>query len=227
MPGRDIKFYNNGIYHIFNKTLNKQDIFRDDKLASRFLEELHYYLSSKTQIRFSSYINLSEDMKKVHANLISIKKHHHVDLFSHNLLPNHFHILVKQKRTNGVSKYVSNLINSLTKYSNTKLNRSGPLFLSPFKAVEIKSREQFIHTFRYIDLNPYSSGIVKNIDDLFTYPWSSLKTYLNKENKKSFINKGFLLGFFNNSVENYKKFLLDHADYQRSLEIIKHAEKFK
>ena len=225
MPGRDITFVNNGIYHIFNKTTDKSKIFTVDLHASLFQELLKYYRSTKSNIRYSHFKELESEMFEYHKKQILIKKYHLVEIYCFCIMPTHFHLLLKQKVKNGVSYFMSKVINSFTRYYNIKYEHYGQLFLSPFRAVAVRTFEQFIHVSRYIHLNPYSSGIVTDISKLLDYPYSSFSIYQNNK-KDKFIEKSFLLKMFNNNFSQYKEFVINNAEYQKSLERLKYAEKW-
>ena len=139
-----------------------------------------------------------------------------VDLISYCFMPNHFHLLVKQLMDGGIAKYLSNFANSYTRYFNTRNERTGPLFQGKFKAVLITSNEQLLHVSRYIHLNPYSSGIVKTIEELKAYSYSSLAKL-----STSKVESRLILDQFKN-VAGYYQFVFDNADYQKNLENIKH-----
>lgn len=130
-------------------------------------------------------------------------------------MTNHFHFLVSQVKVGGISKFMAKFTNSYTKYFNTKHQRVGPLFQGIFKAVHVESDEQLIHLSRYIHLNPVTGFIVKP-DELENYQWSSYPNYL--KNLKSEEEK-VVMDFFK-STQDYKKFVLDHADYQKKLKEI-------
>ena len=133
-------------------------------------------------------------------------------------MPNHFHFLIRQLKENGISKFMSQISNSYTKYFNTKYNRIGPLFQGAFKAVLIESDEQLIHVSRYIHLNPVVSGLIKNLED---YRWSSYLEYIKPNDTFCSINE--ILGFFTpNERKRYKEFVEAQIDYGRKLEKIKH-----
>lgn len=138
-----------------------------------------------------------------------------VDLISYCFMPNHFHLLLKQLVDNGISHYLSKFANSYTRYFNTKNERSGPIFQGKFKAVLITSNEQLLHVSRYIHLNPYSSGIVKTIEDLKNYPYSSLTKL-----STSKVESKLILDQFKNT-DTYREFVFNNADYQKSLQQIK------
>lgn len=225
MPGRDITFVNGGIYHIFNRTVDKRKIFIDLSHANLFLELLNYYRSTQANIRYSHFQQSDSEMKKYQEKQISIKKYHQVEIYCFSIMPTHFHLLLKQKKANGISHFMSQILNSFTRYYNIKYDRSGQLFFTPFRAVAVTTREQCIHVSRYIHLNLYSAGLISQINDLFGYPYSSMPRYLNN-NRDQFIEKTFLLNMFNSNPLLYKKFVMDNAEYQKSLERFKYAEKW-
>jgi len=133
-------------------------------------------------------------------------------------MPNHFHFLIRQSKENGISKFMSLISNSYTKYFNTKYKRVGPLLQGTFKAVLIESDELLVHVSRYIHLNPIISGLVKDLED---YRWSSYLEYIKPIDTFCSINE--ILGFFTpNEREKYKKFVENQIDYGRKLEKIKH-----
>ena len=65
-----------------------------------------------------------------------------------------------------------------TIYYNTKHKRTGHLFQGRFKSILVEADSYFAELIRYIHLNPVRAGITDNVEE---YPWSSYKTYLNKE----------------------------------------------
>lgn len=135
-------------------------------------------------------------------------------------MPNHFHFLLRQLVENGIPKFISNFENSFTRYFNTKHERVGPLFLDQFKGVRIETDEQLFHVSRYVHLNPYTSYVVKDLEVLKRYPWSSFSEYL-VENQNGICEKETILSFFKNK-KAYEQFVIDRADYQRELHKIQH-----
>jgi putative transposase len=207
MPYRITPLINENFYHIFNRGVEKRVIFLDEKDFTRFLKTIFYYQLKGPRPRFSRYNPF------IHNNLSSEKI---VDIVVFCLMPNHFHLLLKQVNENGISEFLRKVSNSYTRYFNTKYRRVGPLFQGQFKAVLVETNEQSIHVSRYIHLNPLVSNLVKDLKD---YIWSSYKDYLEENN--SLVNKGEILSFFS-SVKSYQDFVMDHEAYARSLELIKH-----
>ena len=128
--------------------------------------------------------------------------------------------MLRQNTNCGIANYMSKVQNSYTRYFNVRHQRRGQLFLNQFKAVLIENDVQLHHVVRYIHLNPFTSFVVKNMDQLNAYPYSSLPEYLSKSHgqicDKTIALRSFL------KPENYLEYLSDQADYQRSLDIIKH-----
>lgn len=219
MPGRLTPLVNDQIYHVYNRGIDHRPTFTDKKEFERGLLALSYYSFSKPPMKLSYFLKLSnEERSKKFANL-SKTDEKLVKILVFCLMPNHFHFLLKQISENGISRHLSNLQNSYTRYFNTRNQRIGPLFLDQFKARLIETDEQFIHVSRYIHLNPLTSYVVKDFKHLKNYPWSSIGEYLNGQG--SICNTQPIMAFFKNA-QTYEKFMEDQKDYQRELHKIKH-----
>ncbi len=187
-----------------------------------FLQTLRYYRSIKAIIRFSEFNSIQGPLKVQKEIELTYVLYFKVNIIAFCLMPNHFHLLIQQKISGGIIKFMSDISNSFTRYFNLKLNRNGPLFLPQFKSRRILTDEQLMHVSRYIHLNPYSSGLIKNKNSLLTYPLSSFNEYV------SLIENGLcdpelVLQLFNNDREKYLKFVLNHAEYQKELHDDKHS----
>lgn len=53
MPVREFGFYNEGIYHIFNKTIDHRKVFENPLESHHFLNILNYYRSIHAEQRYS------------------------------------------------------------------------------------------------------------------------------------------------------------------------------
>lgn len=219
MPLRTTPLVTGEFYHIFNRGVNKQPIFLGIREYQRALDVLDYYSFETLPLRFSKFLLLSHELRN---NLLeSLHKDNKklVDIVSFCFMPNHFHLLLQQLVDNGISRFMSDFQNSYTRYFNTKNNRIGPLLQGQFKTVRIEDDYQLLHVSRYIHLNPYSSFVVKNIQDLLSYKWSSFPEYVNVP-RNSICNREII--FSNFKKGSYQNFVFDQADYQRKLEQIKH-----
>jgi len=218
MPGRDIQLINDQYYHVFNRGVNSQKIFNCERDYFQFIDRIKYYQNNNLPNSYSNIINLPLQIRSDLFNKLNNQKEFLVEIIAYCLMPNHFHFLLKQRIENGISKFVANLSNSYTRYYNIKHKRTGPILQGKFKAVLVESDEQIIHLSQYIHLNPFSAGVVKNIQELLNYPYSSLPEYLN--GRKGICQTSIVMGQFND-LNNYKKFVTNQADYQRNIQIVK------
>lgn len=210
------KFLNNYFYHIYNRGVEKRKIFMDEQDYYRFIHDLYefndenptlnlaYYLNSKTIEVEPQYLKEKERNKKPRKLL--------VDILIFALMPNHFHLLVRQNKENGIKKFMQKLGTGYTMYFNKKYERVGCLFQGRFKAVLVQKNSHLIHLPFYIHTNPLdmivkseeNSKQAQTINFLENYKWSSFQDYIGKKNFPSVIRKKFLLELFNSEID-YKK----------------------
>lgn len=172
-----------GYSHVYNRGNRKQQIFLQRRDYERFLEKVVEY-----------------------------KKKSLVKILAYCLMPNHFHFLLQQLAPNAISKFLSNLCNSHSRYFNIKYETVGSLYQGRFKAKTVDKDEYLIHLSRYIHLNPVDLFNVSGkgiIDQLLGYPWSSLPTYLSGI-RNEIVDTEVILSYFSkkNPVEDYKNFVI-------------------
>lgn len=219
MPLRKVPLVNEEIYHVFNRSISLQPVFVDRRDYKRGLNLIKYYCVSNPSVKYSRFLSLSPEEQLVVLQE-NCGKDKIVDILCYCFMPNHFHFLLKQRMVNGIEDFIKKFEISYSRYFNLKNNRSGPLLQGRFKNVRIENDSQIIHVSRYIHLNPYSSHVVGNIEDLFKYDYSSFREYLSVGNNNIASTK-FILGLFK-SRSDYRNFVVNHADYQRKLDDIKH-----
>jgi len=155
----------NTFYHIYNRGINGEDIFKKEKNYAYFLSQYKLYLEPVA------------------------------DTYAYCLLKNHFHLLIKTKPENDIrshyetkdnefiinsiphfiSKQFSHLFNGYTQSINNAYDRTGGLFESPFRCIEVHSDTYFSQLIWYIHFNPQKHGFT---DDFRTYPHSSYQSHL-------------------------------------------------
>lgn len=204
------------IYHIFNKGIDGRITFGNEADFLRVYKIMNYYVYSSPPVRLSTYLDLKIEAQQLLNNSDFGEKM--VSIICYCFMPNHFHFVLKQLVDNGISKFISQFLNSYTRYFNTKNKRIGQLFLDRFKNVLVENDPQMMHLSRYVHLNPYSSGVVSSIDQLKEYKWSSFKEYI-KEVNEPICDKEVVLSNFG-VKKTYEKFVLERADYQRELKRI-------
>ena len=217
--GRRLVFSNNYIYHIFNRGIDRRNIFTDLREYLRAQELMRFYKHSETPIRYSKFLQLPKSLRGDVLRELN-KSETHIDILAYCLMPNHFHFMLQQKMDKGIPTFVSNFTNAYTRYFNTKHERIGPILEGIFKAVLVETDEQLIHLSRYIHLNPVVSSII-NESDINNYKWSSYPEYISPSKGTVISNKDLVMSMFE-SAKHYEKFVLDHIEYGKKLESIKH-----
>lgn len=209
MPYRLTTFLNQNFYHIFNRGVEKRKIFSSSRDFERFIETAYYYQFSGPKPKFSTYARFR---KKDFSNNPKI-----VEIICYCLMPNHFHLLLRQLQEDGIKEFISKVSNSYTKYFNTKHNRVGHLLQGEFKAVAVDTPDQLLHLTRYIHLNPYVSNLT---NDLGSYIYSSYSEYI-EVRSKTLSSPDLILCQFKDK-QSYEDFVKDHQSYALEIERIKH-----
>jgi REP element-mobilizing transposase RayT len=168
-------FYDGGIFHVYNRTNNKELLFKSTDNRLYFLKQFQKYLRP------------------------------FLDIFCWNLLPNHFHFLVQIKSAEAIKKYLQTLppptlkpiekkyltdtattelllelgwkrfFNSYAMAFNKQHKRNGNLFQRPFKRIEVMKESHFTQAIIYIHANAQHH---KLCNDFTEHKWSSWLTML-------------------------------------------------
>lgn len=220
---RKNKLINDCYYHIYNRGIEKRKLFLDKQDYYRFIHCLYEFNDTHLAVNFGYYnLKYSKTEELTDFNNLGRNKTRDklVEIICFSLMPNHYHLILKQKKEKGISEFMLKVGTGYAMYFNQKYERKGRLFEGPFKSILIDSDEYVVHLSRYIHLNPV--GIIeplwkekeikeerKIIDYLYSYRWSSLLDYIGKNNFPSVIDKDFLLGYFDNDTLAYFKFIMD------------------
>lgn len=192
-------------YHVFNRGVEKRNIFLTQQDYERFLVSL---FSFRKQGRIKHFPRLALGQHSVltkvaQINQIIEKQSDLVKIAAFCLMPNHFHLLLKECSKNGISYFMQRVGNSFTKYINTKYERTGHLFNAPFKAIHIKRNPYLIYLSRYIHLNP--ANIMPTGQHILSYPWSSYPDFIIQNRWGDGLHPSIILSQFS-SVFEYQKY---------------------
>lgn len=220
MPGRTTPLITGETYHVFNRGIDRRPTFTDRRQYQRAYLAAKFYQYDLLPVKLSKLLSSNLEIRNEMLSYLKKENNKIVTILSFCFMPNHFHFLVKQLKDKGISTFMSNFQNSYTRYFNTRVERTGPLFLDQFKAKIIETEEQLLHVVRYINLNPLTSYVVGKLEDLILYPWSSYKEYLGYTDD-ILSDTALILSLFK-SRKDFKQFMDDQAGYQRELEGIKH-----
>ncbi len=191
-------------YHVYNRGNNKSKIFLSEAGYKRF-QKLLYVCNSTKPVVFKTIQGLALDKIERGETL--------VDIGAYCLMPNHFHLLLREKKEGGTSIFIGKLLTAYSMYFNKKNERIGTLFEGPFQATHADTDEYLKYLFSYIHLNP-----VKIIDPkwkengiadrkraqqyLANYPYSSYLDYAGIAREENLIlNKASFPEYFENVKE--------------------------
>ena len=214
---------NDEIYHVIIRGVGDAKIFKDQNDYYRMIFSLYEFNTTKPiEIRNrrkearerkyggQSSVNLFADIDD--RNLL-------VEILAFCFMPNHIHLLLRQIRNNGITKFMRKVGTGYSGYFNRRYDRRGHLFQSRFQAVHVKTNDQLQIVFVYIHANPVSfvepkwkevgvkntNKIIKFIEN---YKWSSYLDYFDKKNFPSLTSREFL-GNVIGKNEKCKKFVND------------------
>lgn len=150
---RKTVFINGEYYHIFNRGVDKRQIFLDQYDIDRFFKSMREFnvLEPIGSIYENSFKNpLGGSTSKLG---VLDGGNELVEFVAYCLNPNHYHFVLKQSCDRGIEKFMQRLGTGYTMFFNEKYDRSGALFQGKFKAVHIDSNEQLLYTSAYVNLN--------------------------------------------------------------------------
>jgi len=200
------------IYHVYNRGVEKRKIFLDLGYYRRFLSILKHHLTYDYAYsllkRSLGEAKSTKEKEEIFQRVETRRIKPPVEIISFCLMPNHYHLTLKQVVENGISDFMHRLGTSYTNYFNIRQERSGRLFETSFKAVEVESEEQLLHLSRYQHLNPLVLDLTPR--ELMDYPWSSLPIYLGKK-QVSFVKLETVISAFKDP-ESYLNFVLAEVD---------------
>lgn len=207
-------------YHVYNRGVDKRDIFLDDGFYARFASILQHYLKYSYPYsilkRRLEKASSPKDQESIFAQIKTYKIAPPVAIISFCLMPNHYHLILKQRVKDGIATFMHRIGTAYTMYFNVHQERTGRLFEGVYKTVSIESEEQLLHLSRYQHLNPRVLD-VSTVEGLINYPWSSLATYLGRD-RFTFVTPEDVLSAFKRP-KDYLDFVLGEVDRYESLRL--------
>ena len=216
---RKIVFSIGEYYHLYNRGVDKRLVFLSEKDRQRFLKLL--YLANNTE----SY--KFDRISKLKLNEI-LRGQQIVSIGAYVLMPNHFHILVKEVADGGISSFMEKLTTGYTMYFNKKEDRSGALFQGTFKAEHVSRDEHLKYLFAYIHLNPvklidamWKERGIRNLQKakhyLSGYKYSSYLDYLGVERESNIILSRTEFPEYFQKSNDFEDFIGDWLTYTKPL----------
>lgn len=146
-------FITGSYFHIYNRGVDKRDIFMDEKDVERFLLSMKLF-SYKDPVG-SLELALREQESFVDVRHLQIPENTKrlVSIVEYCLNPNHFHFILKQEVDGGISEFMKRLQGGYTRYFNDKNHRSGALLQGKFKSNYAEKENYFEILFAYVMWN--------------------------------------------------------------------------
>jgi REP element-mobilizing transposase RayT len=199
---KTINIQNGNYYHIYNRGVDKRNVFIDKYDYLRFLVSLkefnqdapahslyHQQKIQNTTPRGSTPLRGVEPLNKPRVSIIC-----------YVLLPNHLHLLLRKISDYGISEYMKRIGAGYTGYFNAKYKRSGALFQGKYKIKPVKTEGYLIKLSAYIHGNPEIHGITKAEG----WIWSSYQDFLGKRPGRLPAKNDVLINF--KSVKEYGEY---------------------
>jgi putative transposase len=212
-------FRQGNFYHIFNRGANKLNIFKDITDYITFTDILQYYLNYPNGKALSI---LQRNAKATKTKLLKVRNlESSFELHGYCLMPNHFHLLVRQKYepkpSNSITNYMRRVMITYSMYTHYKYKRSGALFQGRYKNVLVESK-QLLCLSKYIHQNPLP--LLSSYKSLPEYPYSSYPDYLGNLDRKWLKTSTILNHFKKNPVKQYQQFIESEENKPNLLEKI-------
>lgn len=201
---RKIKFVTGEYYHVFNRGVDKRNIFLEEKDIARFVQSMQEF-NAVDPIGSIYEAFVRKNSKKLGnklGNLVSKNNGKLVEFICYCLNPNHYHFIIQQLVDRGVEKLMHRLGLGYSKYFNAKYKRVGSLFQGPFHAIHIDTDRYLLHASVYVNLNNRVHNIENN---RFRSSWTEYISNSKKDETKHFCAKEIILNQFSD-LKAYKIF---------------------
>lgn len=212
MGYRKVSFEIDEYYHLYNRGTEKRAIFLDKHDYDHFLYLMRVCNTNKSIV--------TRDLGDGFDRGDTI-----VDIGAYCLMPNHFHILVREKIDGGISIFMRKLLTAYSMYFNLKYERTGRLYESTFKSSHVDNDRYLKYLFAYIHLNPaklidknwkekHSKKISELLEYVFKYKYSSLREYTSTAGliMGSILEASAFPAYFP-KIENHRSDLFDWLSY--------------
>jgi putative transposase len=215
MPARNVIriFAEDSYYHLYNRGVEKRLIFQDFQDYAVFMSYLKHYLSPPFENKHgvqSQNSDFEVDTPEPVRNDSRLRNYNsELQLVAYSLMPNHYHLLVKQKTLRAIEQFMSSLSVRYTMYFNRKNERVGTLFQGVYRAVPVESDEQLLSLTRYI----HKQALSFEDDTIREIQPCSFGEYIGKRNTGWVHPEGILEYFSNtNSSDSYHQFVKERME---------------
>lgn len=168
-------------YHIYNRGAHRLTIFR---------EQGNYHFVLRKMKKYMMQFDIS--------------------VIAYALMPNHYHLLLRQNGETPAGFLPQRIFNSYTKAFNRLYGHSGTLFESRFKAIPVTDENYLLHLCRYIHANPVLHGIVGRIA---AWPYSNYPEWVGLRQGRIVDRK--LVKLYFDSASDYIQFVREYLIHRQ------------
>lgn len=224
---RGMVFEQKEFYHIYNLGKDDQEIFIDHGDYFRFSILLYCCNSDRPA-----------SIKKarcVGANFYGIEEVERgkplVDIVSHCMTAGRFHLVLRERKSGNISRFMSKLSTGYTMYFNQRYNRKGPIFMGPFKSIHVHCDAYLKYLFAYIHLNPIKQRAIRKrsqpkylgddrVRDLLKrYDHSSYLDYVEGNRKRKIILETSVFRKFFKTEKDFEQNIFDWLRFDKTKDL--------
>jgi len=177
---RKFEFQTGEFYHIYNRGVDKRDVFGDEKDYVRFLRSMREFndLEPIGSLHIKKKLENQSGTRRGSTPCEGVEplRKHLVEFICYCLNRNHYHFILKQLENKGISEFMKRLSGGYTGYFNQKHKRSGSLFQGTYKAIHIKTDSYLLWLSGYINGN----AEIHKISKAENWIWGSYLDYAGK-----------------------------------------------
>lgn len=211
----------NEYYHVYNRGVDKRNVFLDDSDYHRFIVSMILLNDEQDglMIRWRDFKKGNSAGTLADFLTLNVRKREPiVEINAYSMMSNHYHYILRQISEKGIERFMQKLGNSYTKYFNEKYQRTGSLFQGTFKSSHIKSNSQLLRMSVYANCNSEIHGI----SSAKKYKWCGFPEYLGENTRKMCAKKVILSHFKNRKDygEYAKENMLDFRERKEDQDLI-------
>jgi len=165
-------------YHCFNRGNNRQTLF---------YEKADYLYLIALLKRNSGRFNIT--------------------VLAYCLMPNHYHLLLRQEGAVQVSRFIQSTFQSYSQTLNKKYNRTGRVYENPNPPKHVDDEAYLFQVIRYIHRNPLEAGLV---NDLLSWSFSNYPEFTG--HRKGNLYPAALIQEWFDTPEEYRRYVEEDFD---------------
>ncbi len=175
MPAQRPPYLPGHFYHFYNRGAHRAPIFREPDNYLFVLKKMKHYCRALA-----------------------------LTPIAYCLMPNHYHLLIRQDGEHPARLLIQRVFNSYTKAFNKRYGLSGTLFEDNYKVKMVQEEPYLLHLCRYIHANPVKHGLVS---DVAHWPYSNYLEWVG-ERCGTLVDRDFVQQLFP-SPQSYRDFVAD------------------